>query len=322
MKKTRFKNKFNKRWELLSDLFHFIVKKPIFLLPIFLVWIINAGGILYFRYWWELPKEISSLFLTIFIFILVLCYFINLAGILMLEFVRQIENAEIISLKKAAKETFKNSGKVLLLSFIWASVWFIFVLIEALIEILTNKETRSERPRLSFRDAAKTLAGINSPFSWLEFGLGLLAKFIRMILFLSLPAIVWEGKGQISSLKRSFQIVKTHSFDFFSTYSLTLIVIAIIALPSSVIFILDEEGVLIPNILWTITIIYIGIIWSLQIYLEQMMVGMLYLWHLKWEKSSNKNDSLLSVQKPNLLDNFHEFKEIEKISQNPPRIPP
>ena len=316
MGKINFENKFGGGSKLLINSFRFIVKKPIFLLPIFLVWIISTVGTLYFRYWWQPPEEISLLFLTIFLFILVLCYFINLAGILMLEFIRQIESVEKISLKKATKETLKNSGKVLFLSFIWASVWFIFLLIEAIIEILDSKRRKSEKSKPSLKDAAQTLAGINSPFSWIGLGLSLLRKLIRMILFLSLPAIVWEKKGAISSLKKSFQIIKTHSFYFFSTCSLTLTVVIMIILPLSFIFVLDERGVLIPNLLWTIIIIYIGIIWSLQIYLEQMMTGMLYLWHLKWEKSGRK-DSLLSVPKPNLLDDFQEFKEIEKMPQKP-----
>jgi hypothetical protein len=154
-------------------------------------------------------------------------------------------------------------------------------------------------------------------YSLLDLGLTLIGKLVRMTIFLSLPAIAWESKWPISSLKKSFQVIKTHFNHFLSVYSLTLVATFIIVLPLAFIFALDEGGVEIPNVLWTIVIIYIGMAWSLQIYLEQMTVGMLYLWHLKWEKSGGKG-SLSSVPKPDLLDNISEFKEIKKLQGSDP----
>jgi len=309
MAEKSFKGELSGGWQLLKDSFYFIVKKPIFLLPIFLLWIVDAVGVLYFRYWWEPPTQINLIFLTIFLFILLLSYFISLANVLMLEFIQQIESAEKISLAKAVTETLKNSWKILFISFLWAVMWFILLVIE----VLTSRKRESERPKPSLRDVAKTLAGVNSPLSWLDLGLALIGKLVRMTIFLSLPAIAWESKGPISSLKKSFQIIKTHFTHLLSVYSLTLVATFIIVLPLAFIFTLDEGGVEIPNVLWTIVIIYIGIAWSLQIYLEQMTVGILYLWHLKWEKSGGKG-SLSSVPKPDLLDNISEFKEIKKIT--------
>jgi len=307
MAEKSFKGELSGGWQLLKDSFYFIVKKPIFLLPIFLVWTMDAVGTLYFRYWWT-PTDIASAFLTIFLFILFLSYLISLANILMLAFIQQIESGEKISFSKALKEMIRNSLKALFVSFLWAVVWFLILIFDA----LTSVGGSEERAKPSLRDAARTLAGLNTPFSWLGLSLGLIEKVIRMSIFLALPAIAWESKGPISSFKKSFQIIKTHFPQFLSVYSLTLVAIFIIVLPLIPIFSLDESGVIIPDVLWTIVIIYIAIVWSLQIYLEQMTVGMLYLWHLKWEKSGGTGP-LSSVPRPSLLDNICEFKEIEKL---------
>jgi hypothetical protein len=58
---------------------------------------------------------------------------------------------------------------------------------------------------------------------------------------------------------------------------------------------------------WTAVIIYESIIWTIGIYLEQMSVGLLYLWHIKWVRYGSKGE-LSDVPKPDLLDNVYELK--------------
>ena len=52
--------------------------------------------------------------------------------------------------------------------------------------------------------------------------------------------------------------------------------------------------------------LYIGCAWSYSIYLEQMFMAELYLWHLKWERSG-KAGSIEQIPPPQLLDNVHEL---------------
>jgi hypothetical protein len=49
-------------------------------------------------------------------------------------------------------------------------------------------------------------------------------------------------------------------------------------------------------------------VWTLSIYLEQMSVGLLYLWHLKWVKKGSKG-KLSNTSKPDLLDEIYELNE-------------
>ncbi len=78
------------------------------------------------------------------------------------------------------------------------------------------------------------------------------------------------------------------------------------AIPLIPIYFVNKAHVHLPNEIWIAIIIYEGIIWSLGIYLEQMSVALLYLWHLKWVQNGSVGD-LSSFIKPNLLKDFEEF---------------
>ena len=40
-----------------------------------------------------------------------------------------------------------------------------------------------------------------------------------------------------------------------------------------------------PEWVWAGLIIYLGLLWSLTIYLEQLFMAQIYLWHLTWERA-------------------------------------
>ncbi|MBI2653542.1 hypothetical protein HYX02_01900 [Candidatus Woesearchaeota archaeon] len=287
-------------FKLLVDSVKVLFKEPIFLVPIFFSWILVSATILYVRYY--LPE--GMIFITIFGFIFLMTMIISLANIVMLEFMEQIETGKKISFSKAIKEAvFLDLLKVIPVALIWAIVWFILLVIRIL---TSKKKERSSRPEPSMQDAAMALGG-DKPFSWWGLGLDLIEKVVRMFIFLSLPAIAWENKGPFSAFKKAFQIVRKHPLQFLTTYTLTGVVALIMGVPLVIIFSLAHGGVSFPPVFWTIVIIYISIIWTLGIYLEQMSVGLLYLWHLKWVKNGSKGD-LSSVKKPDLLDDIRELK--------------
>ena len=247
----------------------------------------------------------------IFLFIFLITLIISVANIMMLEFMQQIEFGEKISFFKAFKEAvLLDLLKVIPVALIWAIIWFIILIIK----VLTSKKKNrgSSRPEPSPRDAALTLAGANSgPFTWLKLGLTMFEKIIRMYVFLTLPAIAWENKGPFSAFKRSLEILKKHPMQFLTTYTLTGIASLFMAIPLIFIIYMDKFGFFFSPLFWTGVIIYEGIIWTLSIYLEQMSVGLLYLWHIKWLKKGGKGE-LSDVAKPDLLDNVYELKSQAK----------
>ncbi|HKZ34497.1 MAG TPA: hypothetical protein VJ179_01345, partial [Patescibacteria group bacterium] len=135
-------------------------------------------------------------------------------------------------------------------------------------------------------------------------------KLVRMTIFLTLPAIAWEGKDPFESFGTAASVIKRHPAQFLTTYTITGIIGAIMALPLVPLAFLPDE-VDLPSVFWLAVIIYEGIIWTFGIYMEQMSVGLLYLWHLKWVKAKMADetlgDDLSFVAQPQLLDEVHEL---------------
>lgn len=224
------------------------------------------------------------------------------ANSIMLSMVYQIETGKKISFSNALGKAFSNIFKIITISLVWALIWLFILILEA----LTSKVIQ-DKVEPSFSDAGRTLSGMNTPFSFARLGFNMMEKAIRMTIFMALPPIIWGKKGTISGFKKSFSVIKQHPAQFLTTYSLTVMAGILMALPLIPVYILDDMGVVLSATVWIVVIIYVGIIWTLEIYLEQMSVGMLYLWHMKWEKKGSKGE-LSSVSKPDLFDDTYELK--------------
>jgi hypothetical protein len=84
-----------------------------------------------------------------------------------------------------------------------------------------------------------------------------LKERVRLVVFLILPAIAWENMSFVEAAEKGLVVPKTHLGEFARGYALTYAAAAVI---------------------------YCGLAWSFSLYLEQMFVAQLYLWHLKWER--------------------------------------
>lgn len=293
-------------WKLFKDSITFLFRKPVFLVPIFLSWAIFAGIVLYMRYYFVMPDSFMLGIGYFYILIFIITLAISFANVVMLELIQQIESGEDTSFLKAFWETISlDLLKLIPVAAIWAVLWVIILILKA----LTSRKKGGGRAEPSARDAARTLGGADSgPFSWLGLGLNMIEKVIRMGVFLALPAIAWENKGPFSAFSQSFRIIKAHPVQFLTTYTLTGFAALLMALPLLPVFLLDDMGVSFSSMFWTIVILYEAVVWTLGIYLEQMSVGLLYLWHLKWVRNGSSGE-LSSVPKPNLMDNVHELKK-------------
>lgn len=293
-------------WKLLTDSLGLVFRKPVFLVPIFFAWAMVACLVLYVRYYLPMPQTLTLLFLLIFAMLFLITLIICVANIMMLEFMQQLEFDKKISFGKAMKEAFLvDLVKVIPIALIWAAVWFTILVIKVL---LSRIKRYISRPTPSPQDAALTLSGANAgPFTWLGLGLDMFEKLVRMYVFLTLPAIAWENKGPFSAFGRSLEIIRRHPTQFITAYTLTMLTSIIMAIPIVIIIFLLYSGWNFHPLFWIGVIIYEGFVWTLGIYLEQMSVGLLYLWHLKWLKKGGKG-KLSSVPRPNLLDNVNDLK--------------
>ena len=299
-----FFSKVGEGFELFKSSMIFIFKKPIFFIPIFFSWIVVAAVVLYNRYFFPVLNSLTAIILYLYFLIFIMALSICMSNIVMLELIQQIESGEKTSLPKAIKEAVGlDMIKVIPVALIWGIVWLIIFILKA----LTSK-VRENKAEPSVEDAAKTMGGMNTPFSFFRLGLSMIEKLVRMIVFMALPAIAWENKGPFSAFKQSFQIVRRHPLQFLTSYSLTLFAGIVMALPLVPIYIMDKMDISISTGVWLGVLIYAGIVWTLEIYFEQMSVAMLYLWHLKWVQSGQVGE-LSSVSKPDLFDEINELKK-------------
>jgi len=293
-------------FSLFKDSIKVLFRYPILLFPIFVSWFLVSGIILYERYYMPFPRSFRGALFVVFMTIFLITLIINVANIIMLELVEQIETSGKTRFFEAlGSALFRDFLKVIPVSLIWSIIWFILLIIQILLS--KSKKRSSSRPKPSLQDAAMTLGGANSgPFSWLKLGLNMFKKLVRMTIFMSLPGIAWENKGPFKSLSKSVDIIKKHPVEFLTEYSLTFTASLLMAIPLIPILFAAKAGVSFPPIVWTIVLIYESIIWTLGIYLEQMSVGLLYMWHLKWEKYGSKGD-LSKIKKPSLLNDIPEL---------------
>jgi hypothetical protein len=290
-------------WQIFKQTLAVLKKFPVLAAPLFLAWMIMASVVLLFRYY---DLSIGLVFLAVFI----VAYSLSAACILMLELMQQIESGKNTSLAKAIGQFIGNDSiKAIPIALIWSVIWFIILILRA----MTRKDSDKGEP--SVADAGRTLSGLNTPFSWIGLGLDMLEKLLRMAIFSMLPAIAWEDLGPWQAAKRGSKVIRQHPTQFLTNYGLTAAAGTLMAIPLIPIAVLDEQHVSLPPWLWIVVIIYSGIIWTIEMYLEQMSVALLYLWHLKWEKAGARGD-LSSVAQPDLLDDVPEFNAGVQLSAN------
>lgn len=305
----------NNGWEIFKASIKVFNKHPIFLVPIFIVWLLYAPVIIYLRWfsgWTTLPflAQLKIAFVVIFFFALLL----TISCSILLELVQQIESHRKKSLLLAFWETInKNLFRITLLALIWSVLWLILIVIES---FLTRKEESGNGKGESFnaQNVAATLGGYDS-FSWKKLSFDLIHKGIRMIVFLIMPAFAWENLGFIKSVKKGLFVLKSHFVEFATGISLTYLAASVIFIPPAILLTLARLHIFFPDWVWYITIIYIAFAWSYSIYLEQMFSADLYLWHMKWEKAcrmaKNKGKKKLpkfkDIPKPSILDDVKDL---------------
>ena len=282
-------------------------KYPCLVVPILIVWLVYAPSVLYVKFYFHWNRHSTlDLLVFAFFFIAFLSLLILIACDVLLELIKQMED-DTPSLASAMAATFrKDLVNILPLAMTWAFIWFALLLLEALLSRRDDDDTHD--PQLDAQSAAEAIADYGS-FSLSRAFLHALQKGIRMVVFLILPAIAWENMSFVEATQKGLIVLKTHLGEFASGYALTYAAAAVVFLPPAIVLWLGTNhhhlGPLVnfPDAVWVATIIYCGLAWSFSLYLEQMFVAQLYLWHMKWER---KFEVARLMRRP-----LPEFKEIE-----------
>lgn len=301
-------------WDLIKESIRVFNHHPKFLIPLLLTWAVYAPIVLYLKYSfnWD-AYTTSQVFLIVFGVIFIFAFLLSFSCSMLLELIQQLESGQRMSVTKAFGYTLShNTIRILPIVFVWTIIWFILLVIQALL----SKDKKREKESFSAENAAKTLAGYRS-FSLSRAFFEALQKGVRMVVFLILPAIAWENLSFWQSVKKGLAVFRSNLSAFVTGFVLTGLAATIIFLPPALLFyISDELEVTFPGWVWVITIIYIAFGWSYSIYLEQFFTAELYLWNHKWEKEVVKAQqegrpipTLNQVPRPSVLDDVHELVE-------------
>jgi hypothetical protein len=298
---------------LVGDSLEIFRHHPKFLVPLLVVWTVYAPVVLYLKYgvnWDAIPEQTGLLINlgAVFLFTSLLAFSCSV----LLELIQHLESGQTPSLRRAVGATLgSNFMKMLPIIIVWTIIWFILLVIQAM---LSRKKRGGKRESFSAEDAARTLAGYGK-FSLSAAFFRALNKGIRMVVFLILPAIAWEGLGFIGATKKGIAVFRTHLAQFAKGFVLTEIIAFVLFLPPGILFSVSAKfDVQFPSVVWMVVIIYIGFAWSYSIYLEQMFTAELYLWNLKWEREvkarqlrGERLPELEEIPKPMLLDEVPEL---------------
>jgi len=304
--KYSFVDKFFSGLDILCNAAKILDKFPALYFPIVISWVFYAIAIIYFKYYfnWE-PLSLQEALIITFLIIIGFCVLFSISSFILLEFIQQIETGNKINFAKAInKVIFKDIYKAFPIMLVWAIIWFILSILEAIIHAKDN-----DNDQLSYENVAKTLGGYHK-FSLLSLSLDLLDSGVRLIVFFIYPAIAWENQGSLNATKKGFLAIKNNIAEFVSGFTLTEFASTVIFLPPGILFYISSKGhIVLPDWVWVISIIYISFGASLYLYLQQMFAATLYMWNMKWVKEVEIASeaglpipTLKDVKQPNILD--------------------
>lgn len=298
---------------IISETFKSIGKYPILLLPIFITWVMIAALVIYINYYFTFPEVDWQIYLICFLIFWFVSFVLTFTSWIMVEIVRQIETDWNINFWIAFSSNLENIWKLLGLSFIWALLWFILVVIEAILS--KAKEKSSWNWNINYEWVARTLGWDGWVFSWLW--LQVIKDVLRLAVFLSVPAMLWEKKWVFSWIKEWAKIIWKHPVEFLWIYWSMLLIGILMALPLAIIFSISDSWTGLSNVIWISVIIYEWVIWTFSMYMEQMSTTLLFLWHMKWENQKvsewDNLKSISKIEKPSLTDDIFEFDWENKI---------
>ncbi len=297
-------------FELVADSVRVFRRYPRLVVPLLLTWVCIAALILWARFF-RPELGLQGALLLGFLLVLVQAFLLAFSCSMLLEMVEQVERGGEPSLERAFRDSLgENLVAMLPLVLVWSVVWFLLSVVQALFED-DSRDSEDYSPE----NAARALA--DGSGSLLGAGIDALKKGVRMLVFLVMPAIAWEGRGFRDAVGRGYDVFRNNVAAFVTGFSLTYVLAGLLFLPVSLLLFAVDEGLLtLSSTQWYLVIGYSGLVWTVSIYLEQMFVADLFLWHKEYEQAvaaarrrGHERPSMREVPRPTLLDDVASLEE-------------
>ncbi len=306
-------------FRVLGDSITVLVKFPIFFLPLIFSWMVFFGVLLAFSLFdfskFGVEVFVAAIFLAVFVF----SFTFTFCCTLVLEFIQQVETGFEVNFFSALKETFeKDFFKIVPLSFFFVPIWLLLTFLEVLVFLRPTPSKGFYAPG-TIAEKLKALEDVSIasiPFKGISRGL-------RMLSFLSLPAIAWEDKSFSKSIKRGYSIFMSQFSEFMSSFALAEVALFFVLIPIAVFLALNYYVLFLPlNIVLSWVVCFCVFMVSFLMFLELIFSATLFLWHLKWEKSfedavkaGKPLPRLIDVPRPTILDNIPDLVNIVREKQ-------
>ncbi|MGJ3230998.1 MAG: hypothetical protein ACFE0P_04305 [Oceanicaulis sp.] len=284
------------------------LRHPAMLGPLLLAWCVFAPVTVYLYFyfpWSETGFWTGSAVLFGALFLI--SYVVSLANFVLLEQIRMVESGSAAELLWPIRVAVSNSLRALHVTLIWAILWFLISLAEA---ILSPKgdDQRSDEP--DPEAVARLLSGAQGG-SLSNVFFDALKQGVRMLAFLVYPAVAWERDRR--PLRRGLAVALAHRAEFAAGFGLAWMAAGVVFLPPALVFMLSEQtDVPFPDWVWFAVILYSGFAWSFSILVEQLFTAELYLWDMKWREACAAEGApalkLGDVPRPSIMDDVSEFK--------------
>jgi hypothetical protein len=311
--------KFSGGFDLFVLIHKLLFKRPVLFIPVLGCWLVYAATILYLKFnfdWsgYSFEQSLAIFFLIILFF----SFIISITNFILLELLEQFESGKPTSIVKAVSDAIKkNLPKALPIIFVWALLWFVVVVIEAMTKNKDNDDSSENDNKFNAENAARELANIQE-FSWGSLMFDSVKKGFRMIAFMTFPAIAWENTSTSIAFKRGVRVAKTHWVEMGTGFLLTSLCNQFVFFPVSVIFaIASVRPKYFPEEIWPFVLLYIALAWSYVVYLEVLFTAELYLWDLNWRKAVTQAEAkgmkvpeFYDVKRPSFNDDIPDFKRI------------
>lgn len=306
-------------WMVFTQSLEVLGRYPKFLVPIIGWWVLYAPMIIYAQFFFPWSRyQFWAGILFVFLVVFIWSAALGVACLVLLEMIRNTQEGRPVEVGSAFRKVINEDfARALPITFVWAIIHVLLSMIQAL---MRSDDVSQKDGTLSPQNAAEALAGYIPHFGLSDLFFESSKDALRMIVFLILPGVAWEGLWPMEAIKKGLHILKAHLSIFATGFVLTEMAGITVFIPISILIVFAQWKYPISNYTWCAAILYSGLALSFVFFLQQMFAAQLYLWHLKWLKAAESAKAsgqplpkLKDIPEPVIFHDVPEFLALKEF---------